>query len=69
MATTLLTPSHIVILLVVLLLIFGPKRLPATGRALGHGMREFKQAITGGEQRAADESSLSADDAGSDPRD
>jgi sec-independent protein translocase protein TatA len=69
MATTLLTPSHIAVLLVVLLLIFGPKRLPATGRALGHGMREFKEAITGHQSRSADEASLPADDAESDPRD
>ena len=37
-------------LLVVMLLIFGAKRLPETGRALGHGMREFKEAIIGTER-------------------
>lgn len=47
MATTLLTPTHIAIVLIVLLLILGPKRLPQTGGALGRGVREFKQAITG----------------------
>jgi sec-independent protein translocase protein TatA len=46
MLTSVLTPSHIAILLIVLLLIFGAKRLPQTGRALGHGFREFKDAIT-----------------------
>jgi sec-independent protein translocase protein TatA len=46
MLTSVLTPSHIAILLIVLLLIFGPKRLPQTGRALGHGLREFKETIT-----------------------
>ncbi len=35
------------IVLAVILLFFGPKRLPALGRSLGHGMREFKDAITG----------------------
>jgi sec-independent protein translocase protein TatA len=45
----LLTPTHIAILLVVLLLLFGAKRLPETGRALGQGMREFKDAIRGTE--------------------
>jgi TatA/E family protein of Tat protein translocase len=35
------------IVLAVILLLFGPKRLPALGRSLGHGMREFKDAITG----------------------
>jgi sec-independent protein translocase protein TatA len=37
----------LVVLLVVLLLIFGPKRLPEMGRSLGKGMREFKDSITG----------------------
>ncbi|MGH7189534.1 MAG: twin-arginine translocase TatA/TatE family subunit [Acetobacteraceae bacterium] len=41
----LLAPSHIIILGIVLLLIFGPKRLPEMGRSLGHGMREFKNSI------------------------
>lgn len=35
------------IVLLVILLFFGPKRLPGLGRSLGHGMREFKDAITG----------------------
>lgn len=43
----LLAPSHIIILGIVLLLIFGPKRLPEMGRSLGHGMREFKDSIAG----------------------
>jgi sec-independent protein translocase protein TatA len=38
---------ELVVLLVVLLLIFGPKRLPEMGRSLGRGMREFKDSITG----------------------
>jgi sec-independent protein translocase protein TatA len=46
MATNLLTPTHLLLLLAVLLLLFGAKRLPETGRALGHSMREFRQAIT-----------------------
>jgi sec-independent protein translocase protein TatA len=47
MTSALLTPTHIAILLVVLLLLFGAKRVPESGRALGQGMREFKDAITG----------------------
>ena len=35
------------IVLVIVLLIFGPKRLPGLGRQLGSGMREFKESITG----------------------
>jgi sec-independent protein translocase protein TatA len=38
---------EILILLVVALLVFGPKRLPEMGRSLGRGMREFKDSISG----------------------
>ena len=38
---------EILILLLVALLIFGPKRLPEMGRSLGRGMREFKDSVTG----------------------
>ena len=41
------TPWHIVLLLLIALLLFGGKRLPEVGKALGSGMREFKDAITG----------------------
>lgn len=37
----------LVIILIVLLVVFGPKRLPEMGRSLGRGMREFKDSITG----------------------
>ena len=40
-------PLEIIILLVIVLLIFGPKRLPDLGRSLGRGMREFKDSVTG----------------------
>ena len=38
---------EILLLLLVLLLVFGPKRLPEMGRSLGRGMREFKDSVTG----------------------
>ena len=38
---------ELIVLLLVLLLIFGPKRLPEMGRSLGKGMREFKDSISG----------------------
>ena len=41
-------PVELAIVLVIVLLIFGPKRLPGLGRQLGSGMREFKDSITGG---------------------
>lgn len=40
-------PLELGIVLVIILLIFGPKRLPGLGRQLGSGMREFKDSITG----------------------
>jgi sec-independent protein translocase protein TatA len=38
---------ELLIILVILLLVFGPKRLPGLGRQLGGGLREFKDSITG----------------------
>ena len=38
---------ELAIVLVVVLLIFGPKRLPGIGKSLGSGMREFKEGVTG----------------------
>ena len=40
-------PVEIIIVLVIVLLIFGPKRLPGLGRQLGSGMREFRDSIRG----------------------
>jgi sec-independent protein translocase protein TatA len=41
------SPVEIIIILVIVLIIFGPKRLPDLGRSLGKGMREFKDSVTG----------------------
>ena len=40
-------PLELIIVLVIILVIFGPKRLPGLGRSLGSGMREFKDSVTG----------------------
>lgn len=40
-------PLEIVLIVAVLLIVFGPKRLPSLGRSLGTGIREFKESITG----------------------
>ena len=40
-------PLEIIIVLVIVLVIFGPKRLPDLGRSLGTSMREFKDSVTG----------------------
>lgn len=42
-----LGPTEIIIILVLVFVIFGAKRLPEAGRSIGHGMREFKSAVTG----------------------
>jgi sec-independent protein translocase protein TatA len=41
---------ELLILLVVVLIFFGPKRLPEMGRSLGRGMREFKESVTGNDR-------------------
>lgn len=49
-------PMELVIVLVLALVILGPKRLPEAGRSLGRGMREFKQSLTattGSEERTS----------------
>jgi sec-independent protein translocase protein TatA len=45
-------PVHIAIIVMVLLLVFGAKRLPELGRSLGAGMRGFKESISGEPDRA-----------------
>jgi sec-independent protein translocase protein TatA len=40
-------PTELIIVLVIVLIIFGPKRLPGLGRQLGSGMREFRDSISG----------------------
>jgi sec-independent protein translocase protein TatA len=44
-----LQPTHLLLILVVALLVLGPKRLPEAGRALGKGLRDFKSAVSGDE--------------------
>ena len=47
MLTSVLQPTHLIIVLAVALLLLGPKRLPEAGRALGQGLKEFKGSISG----------------------
>jgi sec-independent protein translocase protein TatA len=42
-------PVHLLFIAVVALVVLGPKRLPGLARALGHGIREFREAIGQGE--------------------
>jgi sec-independent protein translocase protein TatA len=46
---------EIVIVLIIALIIVGPKKLPDMGRSLGTGMREFKDSVTGGSKHEDDD--------------
>jgi sec-independent protein translocase protein TatA len=41
-------PTHLLLILVVVLLVLGPKRLPEAGRSLGRGIADFRGALNGG---------------------
>jgi sec-independent protein translocase protein TatA len=43
--------TGLIVILIVALLVFGPKRLPEIGRSVGRGMREFKDSITGHDEQ------------------
>jgi sec-independent protein translocase protein TatA len=40
-------PAELIVVLVIALLVLGPKRLPEVGKSLGKGMREFKDSLSG----------------------
>ncbi|HEY1596927.1 MAG TPA: twin-arginine translocase TatA/TatE family subunit [Thermoleophilaceae bacterium] len=40
-------PLELIVVLIIALVVLGPKRLPEVGRSVGKGMREFKEAISG----------------------
>jgi sec-independent protein translocase protein TatA len=42
-----LQPTHLLFILVIALLVLGPKRLPEVGRSLGRGLRDFRNAVSG----------------------
>jgi len=44
----LLSPTHLVFILLIVLILFGPGKLPELGKGLGKGIREFKDALRGG---------------------
>ena len=47
MGSGLLQPTHVVVLLVIALLVLGPKRLPEVGKSLGEGLKGFKASMSG----------------------
>ena len=48
-------PMELIVVLVIVLLVFGPKRLPGLGKQLGSGMREFKDSISGSSKNDDDD--------------
>jgi sec-independent protein translocase protein TatA len=57
-------PTELIIVLVIVLVIFGPKRLPGLGRQLGAGMREFRDSISGKGGRDDDDDNDDGEDGG-----
>jgi sec-independent protein translocase protein TatA len=53
---------ELIVVLVIVLLIFGPKRLPGLGKQLGTGMREFKESVTGKGDKDRDDDDDEGDD-------
>ena len=49
-------PGELIVVLVIALLVLGPKRLPEVGKSLGRGMREFKDSISGNSHDDEDDS-------------
>jgi len=61
-------PLELGIVLLIVLLIFGPKRLPGLGKQLGSGMREFKESITGKDKDKDSDSDAEPDEPATLPR-
>jgi len=53
-------PFELILVLVIALVVFGPKRLPQLGRQLGSGMREFKESVTGEKKHDDDDDEAAA---------
>jgi sec-independent protein translocase protein TatA len=48
-------PLEIAVVLIIVLIIFGPKRLPELGKSMGRGIREFKNSVTGDQDKDSPE--------------
>jgi sec-independent protein translocase protein TatA len=53
--TDVLQPWHLIIVLLVVTVVFGPKRLPAIGRDLGRSLRAFRRSVSGQDDTPEDE--------------
>jgi sec-independent protein translocase protein TatA len=56
-----LTPTHLMLVLLVSLLVLGPKRLPSAGRGLGEAMRGFKEALASSESSDTNDGRIAGD--------
>jgi len=52
MLDNLFQPTHLLVILFIALLVFGPKKLPELGKGLGEGIRSFKESMNGKEEAA-----------------
>jgi sec-independent protein translocase protein TatA len=64
-----LQPTHLLFVLVIALLVLGPKRLPEVGRSLGRGLRDFRNALSGDDHHdeVVAETSASTESPGPEP--
>jgi sec-independent protein translocase protein TatA len=62
-----LQPTHLIFVLVIALLVLGPKRLPEVGRSLGRGLRDFRMAVSGEEHHLQSDAMATAPPPGTSP--
>lgn len=55
-------PMHLVFILLIVLILFGPGKLPELGKGLGKGIREFKDALRGGMESSGDKKEVEKKD-------
>ncbi len=55
-------PIHLVFIFIIVLIIFGPGKLPELGKGLGKGIREFKESMRGGMEKPAADSNSSKEE-------
>ena len=60
MGVGVLQPWHVIVILVIVLVIFGPGKLPQLGKAVGETMKDFKKAVSDGDEPKTDESVAAA---------
>lgn len=63
MLDNLFTPTHLIIILIIALLVFGPRKLPELGKGLGEGLKGFKEGIKGTTETPKQETLVAKTDA------